>query len=83
MSELLSSPEEQGEKKERYREQQTVTLELEQKIIQKISEVEKYPDVIFCPNKNCGNPINIEIKDDVIRLYCGLCGFERILSRNL
>ncbi|MFH1315594.1 MAG: hypothetical protein ABIH67_04315 [Candidatus Uhrbacteria bacterium] len=81
MPETLGSPEQRAEKLERYREQQTVTPELEQKIRDKVAQHEVYPDIVFCPNGKCGNPINLEIKKDHIRLHCKMCGFEKLLPK--
>ncbi|MBU0531275.1 IBR domain-containing protein [Patescibacteria group bacterium] len=81
MPEILGSPEAKAEKLERYKEQQTLTPELEDKIRDKIAKHEVYPDMVFCPNKGCGQPVNLEIKTDHIRLYCSICGYEKKLPR--
>ena len=81
MPETLGSPERRAEKLERYREQQTVTPELEQKIQDKVAQHEVYPDMVFCPNTKCGQPIRLEYKKDHIRLYCNICGFDKMLPR--
>jgi len=81
MPEILGGPERGVEKLERYREQQTVTPELEQKIQDKVAQHEVYPDIVFCPNQKCGQPIKLQIKEDYICLYCIVCGFEKVLLK--
>jgi hypothetical protein len=41
---------------------------------------ETFPDVIQCPSVGCGNPVNVDIQEDLIRLHCTSCGWERLVT---
>ena len=37
---------------------------------------EKFPDIIQCPIRTCGNPLKIEMREDSIFLKCTNCNWE-------
>ncbi len=68
---------------EKYRESRVYSSEIEKQILDRISEgLERFPDIMFCPHKNCRNTLKIELLSDFIRVYCNTCGWEKIISRN-
>ena len=77
----MSQNPEYKEKTEKYREQQMLSPELENKIKDRIAQNEVYADSVFCPNQSCGVPVQIINEPDVIILKCSMCGFERQIEK--
>lgn len=44
---------------------------------------ETFPDLIECPNKQCGNPLRVERHGDSFRVYCTNCGWGASVSNNI
>ena len=77
------SPEDgaEREKFDRYREKQVVNPALEKKIIERVNQFEHYADMLFCPEKDCGLPLEKDISKESIRLVCEKCSWEKELKR--
>ena len=43
---------------------------------------ETFPDIVQCPNRACGNPLSIELKDGVFHLRCANCGWRHIVKKH-
>jgi hypothetical protein len=69
------------ERKETYREKQMISPEMEEKIREKLAVQETYPDIVYCPNRSCGTPVEIVEEQDSIALRCKNCGFDRIIPK--
>lgn len=64
-------------------ENNILSPELEARLLKALDDgMEVYADIVQCPNRSCGNPLKIEIKQDHIRVNCLACGWETILRRN-
>ncbi|MBI2550887.1 hypothetical protein HYV73_00895 [Candidatus Uhrbacteria bacterium] len=56
--------------------------DIEKKLLKALDKgKETFPDLIQCPNRQCGNPLKIEMRQESILLYCTNCGWERMLKR--
>ena len=56
--------------------------DMEKKLLKALDDgKEKFPDLIECPNKVCGNPLKVEMRDGFVRVYCTNCGWERLLRK--
>ncbi|MDP2631481.1 MAG: hypothetical protein Q8P30_01790 [Candidatus Uhrbacteria bacterium] len=70
------------EKTEKYRKQNEYTLEIEEKILDKLSRgIDRYSDIVTCPNRSCGVPVKVDIEEKLITLTCSSCGWTHIVKR--
>ena len=78
----MFAPESQ-EQFEKYKENQIFSEKMEKQIKDKLKNgLESMPDIIVCPNKGCRNPLKVDIKKDIILLFCSNCGWERTIENN-
>tara|TARA_B100001964_G_C14125125_1_gene550173 strand:+ start:595 stop:846 length:252 start_codon:yes stop_codon:yes gene_type:complete len=55
--------------------------ETEKKLFEAMkNKKETFPDVVQCPNASCGCPLKVDIQEDLIRLSCSSCGWERLVT---
>lgn len=68
---------------EKYKENQVFSSEMEKQIKEKLKKgYETIPEIIVCPSKDCRNPVKVEIKEDVIKLFCPNCGWQKEIIKN-
>ena len=64
-------------------EKNKFSREIETKLLKALSEgKERFPDIVQCPNKSCGNPLKVEMKKEEIFLFCTNCGWEQVVRNN-
>ena len=74
---------ESREQFEKYKENQIFSEKMEKQIKDKLKNGQEImPDIIVCPNKGCRNPLKVDIKKDVIELYCANCGWEKKIKKD-
>lgn len=82
--ETLGSPESSIEKRLKYFESRKLRPELQEKIVKQINKfkLDRLPDVVTCPVKACGFPVNVKIDNKLIKLLCPNCGWQTIIKRH-
>jgi len=64
-------------------EKNKFSREIETKLLKALSEgKERFPDIVQCPNKACGNPLKVEMEKEEIFLFCTNCGWKQVVRNN-
>ena len=64
-------------------EKNKFSREIETKLLKALSQgKERFPDIVQCPNKACGNQLKVEMKKEEIFLLYGNCGWEQVVRNN-
>lgn len=63
-------------------EKNKFSREIEAKLLKALSQgKERFPDIVQCPNKACGNPLKVEMKKEEIVLWCSNCEWEQVVRK--
>lgn len=58
------------------------STETERKLLKALDAgMDRFPDIVQCPNQRCANPLVVEFVDAAVRITCKWCGWNQVLRR--